>query len=80
MVPLLLDRGIHLEIVTSAFGPCAPAWAKLANMKVVVSIDGLQPEHDVRRAPATYDQILMNTLSSSKQGAHCRMWFNVEAE
>ena len=30
----------------------------LAHMNVVVSIDGLQPEHDVRRAPATYDRVL----------------------
>src|ERR1700720_666649 len=29
-------------------------------MNVVVSIDGLQPEHDLRRAPATYDRILKN--------------------
>jgi len=27
---------------------------------VVVSIDGLRPEHDVRRTPATYDRILKN--------------------
>jgi sulfatase maturation enzyme AslB (radical SAM superfamily) len=26
-------------------------------MSIVVSIDGLQPEHDVRRAPATYDRV-----------------------
>src|SRR5678809_377408 len=41
MVPLLLDRGIHVQIVTSAFRPLAPGWAALANLKVVVSIDGL---------------------------------------
>jgi sulfatase maturation enzyme AslB (radical SAM superfamily) len=29
-------------------------------MNVVVSIDGLQPEHDERRKPATYDRILKN--------------------
>ena len=40
MIPLLLDRGIHVQIVTSAFRPLAPAWATLANMKVVASIDG----------------------------------------
>jgi MoaA/NifB/PqqE/SkfB family radical SAM enzyme len=27
------------------------------NLEISVSIDGLQPEHDVRRAPATYDRI-----------------------
>jgi len=29
---------------------------------VVVSIDGLQPEHDVRRTPATYDRILKHIV------------------
>jgi len=29
-----------------------PTWATLPRLHVVVSIDGLQPEHDVRRAPA----------------------------
>src|SRR4029077_19812240 len=60
MIPLLLDRGIYVQVVTSAFRPLAPVWAKFAQLKVVVSIDGLQPEHDVRRAPATYDRILEN--------------------
>jgi MoaA/NifB/PqqE/SkfB family radical SAM enzyme len=70
MVPLLLDRGIHVQIVTSAFRPLAPDWAKLANMKVVVSIDGLQAEHDIRRAPATYDRILKNIVGQ-KITIHC---------
>jgi sulfatase maturation enzyme AslB (radical SAM superfamily) len=29
-------------------------------VNIVVSIDGLQPEHDVRRSPATYERILKN--------------------
>lgn len=60
MIPLLLNRGIHVQVVTSAFRPLAPSWAELPHMNVVVSIDGLQPEHDIRRAPATYDRILKN--------------------
>jgi len=60
LVPLLLARGIHVQIVTSAFRPFASEWASLPHMNVVVSIDGLQPEHDERRAPATYDRILQN--------------------
>jgi sulfatase maturation enzyme AslB (radical SAM superfamily) len=39
-----------------------PTWASLPRLHVVVSIDGLQPEHDVRRAPATYDRILRNIV------------------
>lgn len=60
MVPLLLARGVHVQIVTSAFRALPPAWATLAHMNVVVSIDGLQPEHDIRRKPATYERILKN--------------------
>lgn len=60
LVPLLVERGIHVQIVTSAFRVIPPEWATLNHMNVVVSIDGLQPEHDIRRAPATYERILKN--------------------
>jgi sulfatase maturation enzyme AslB (radical SAM superfamily) len=60
LVPQLLARGIHVQIVTSAFRKMSPDWAHLQNLHIVVSIDGLQPEHDKRRAPATYDRILKN--------------------
>lgn len=60
LVPILIARGIHVQIVTSAFRIIPPEWAKLDHMNVVVSIDGLQPEHDIRRAPATYERILKN--------------------
>src|ERR1700760_4509507 len=49
LVPLILARGVHVQIVTSAFRQLTPDWAKLSNLNVVVSIDGLQPEHDARR-------------------------------
>jgi sulfatase maturation enzyme AslB (radical SAM superfamily) len=70
MVPLLLDRGIHVQLVTSAFRALSPNWATLPNLNIVVSIDGLQPEHDVRRAPATYDRILKN-IAGQKITIHC---------
>jgi sulfatase maturation enzyme AslB (radical SAM superfamily) len=60
MVPLLLKRGVHVQIVTSAFRPISKEWANMDHLSVVVSIDGLQPDHDVRRAPATYERILKN--------------------
>jgi sulfatase maturation enzyme AslB (radical SAM superfamily) len=60
LVPQLLARGIHVQIVTSAFRKMSPDWAHLQNLNIVVSIDGLQPEHDKRRAPATYARILKN--------------------
>ncbi len=70
MVPLLLARGIHVQIVTSAFRIVPPEWANLKNLTVAVSIDGLQPEHDQRRAPATYDRILKN-IAGQKVTLHC---------
>jgi organic radical activating enzyme len=70
LVPLLIARGIHVQVVTSAFRPLAPNWATLAHMNVVVSIDGLQPEHDIRRAPATYDRILKN-IAGQHITIHC---------
>jgi sulfatase maturation enzyme AslB (radical SAM superfamily) len=70
MVPLLLNRGIHVQVVTSAFRPLAASWAELPHMNVVVSIDGLQPEHDIRRAPATYDRILKN-IAGQNVTIHC---------
>jgi sulfatase maturation enzyme AslB (radical SAM superfamily) len=62
LIPLLLGRGIHVQVVASAFRTMGPTWASLERLHVVVSIDGLQPEHDVRRAPATYDRILKNIV------------------
>jgi MoaA/NifB/PqqE/SkfB family radical SAM enzyme len=70
MVPLLLARGVHVQIVTSAFRPIPASWASLRNMNIVVSIDGLQPEHDIRRKPATYDRILRN-ISGQSITIHC---------
>ena len=70
MIPLLLERGIHVQVVTSAFRLLAPGWATLSHLNVVVSIDGLQPEHDIRRAPATYDRILKN-IAGQNVTIHC---------
>jgi MoaA/NifB/PqqE/SkfB family radical SAM enzyme len=70
MVPLLLQRGIHVQIVTSAFRQLPPAWASLPHVNVVVSIDGLQPEHDIRRKPATYERIL-KSIAGQKVTIHC---------
>jgi MoaA/NifB/PqqE/SkfB family radical SAM enzyme len=60
LVPLLVERGIHVQIVTSAFRTLPSSWPTLPRVNVVVSIDGLQPEHDSRRKPATYERILKN--------------------
>jgi sulfatase maturation enzyme AslB (radical SAM superfamily) len=45
-------------------------WAGLERLNVSVSIDGLQPEHDLRRAPATYDRILKH-IEGHRVTVHC---------
>ena len=64
ILPELDARGIHVQLVTSAFRPIPTHWAKFSRLNVVVSIDGLQPDHDERRKPATYERILNNIRGS----------------
>ena len=49
ILPRLAERGIHTQLVTSAVRPIPLEWAGLRRLQVVVSIDGLPPEHDERR-------------------------------
>ena len=70
LVPLITARGIHIQIVTSAFRPFPVSWTQNPLVTVAVSIDGLQAEHDVRRAPATYQRILAN-IAGQKVTVHC---------
>jgi organic radical activating enzyme len=58
LLPAMGRRGISTQVVTSAVRPIPPQWRHARRLNVVVSIDGLQSEHDKRRAPATYDRIL----------------------
>ena len=62
LLPILTSRGIHVQLVTSAVRDIPKGWAGLPKLTIVVSIDGLQPEHDVRRTPATYDRILKHIV------------------
>lgn len=70
MIPLIIKRGTHVQVVTSAFRPLAREWADMRGLNVVVSIDGLQPEHDERRKPATYERILRN-IEGQRITIHC---------
>jgi sulfatase maturation enzyme AslB (radical SAM superfamily) len=70
MIPKLLKRGVHVQVVTSAFRTLAPGWADRPGLNIVVSIDGLQPEHDLRRAPATYERIIKN-IAGQGVTIHC---------
>jgi sulfatase maturation enzyme AslB (radical SAM superfamily) len=70
LVPKLTAMGVHVQIVTSAVRPIPEAWAEMDKVQVCVSIDGLQPEHDARRAPATYDRILKH-IKGQHITVHC---------
>ncbi len=60
LLPLLAARGVKTQVVTSAVRPIPAEWRDIPNLRISVSIDGLQPEHDARRKPATYERILKN--------------------
>jgi sulfatase maturation enzyme AslB (radical SAM superfamily) len=51
---------MFIQLVTSAVRPIPIEFAKTKDLDIVVSIDGLPAEHDVRRSPATYERILQN--------------------
>ncbi len=64
LIPQIESRGIHTQIVTSAFRVIPAEWQQFKNLNVVVSIDGLPREHDERRKPATYERILKNIVGA----------------
>jgi len=70
LMPQLLNRGIRVQVVTSAFRPLPSSWKHLSRLNLVVSIDGLPAEHNARRAPATYDRILRN-IAGQRITVHC---------
>ena len=60
ILPVLSGMGVFTMVVTSAVIPIPAEWMSLAHLTVAVSVDGLPEDHDVRRAPATYERILKN--------------------
>src|SRR5687768_17272330 len=70
ILPRLAARGLYSQLVTSAVRPIPEEWAPLKRLQIVVSIDGLQPEHDIRRTPATYDRILKH-IKGHRITVHC---------
>lgn len=70
ILPELRKRNIFVQIVTSAFREIPSEWAGNPKFAIVVSIDGLQPEHDVRRRPATYARVLKN-IAGHRVNVHC---------
>jgi MoaA/NifB/PqqE/SkfB family radical SAM enzyme len=76
LLPELEARGIYTQIVTSAFRTIPVEWNRFTHLNVVVSIDGLQPDHDKRRRPATYERILKN-IAGTKVTIHSTITGNI---
>ena len=70
LLPQIESRGVHTQIVTSAFREIPRTWRDYRKLNVVVSVDGLQPEHDARRKPATYERVLRN-IAGARVTVHC---------
>lgn len=70
LLPQIEKRRVHTQVVTSAFRAIPVSWMMLRKLNVVVSVDGLQPEHDARRKPATYDRVLRN-IKGVRVNIHC---------
>jgi organic radical activating enzyme len=70
LIDELEKLGIETQLVTSAVLPIPQEWKRFPNLHLVVSVDGLESEHNVRRAPATYDRILRN-ITGHKVIVHC---------
>lgn len=70
LLPQIESRGVHTQVVTSAFRAIPREWMQYKKLNVVVSIDGLQPEHDARRKPATYERVLQN-IQGARVTIHC---------
>jgi len=70
LLPKLSEMGIAVQVVTSAVREIPKEWRDIENLYLVVSIDGLQPEHDERRKPATYERIIRN-IEGQQITVHC---------
>lgn len=70
LLPEISRRGVATQLVTSAVREIPKDWSGIENLYLVVSIDGLQPEHDARRKPATYERILRN-IAGQQITVHC---------
>ena len=70
LLPKIAAMGIHTQLVTSAVRPIPIEWASIPRLSISVSVDGLAPEHDARRKPATYDRILKH-IAGHQITVHC---------
>lgn len=70
LLPRLSEMGVEVQLVTSAVRRIPPEWDAIKGLHLVVSVDGLQPDHDERRKPATYERILQN-IEGQRVTVHC---------
>jgi sulfatase maturation enzyme AslB (radical SAM superfamily) len=70
LLPRLGEMGVAVQLVTSAVREIPREWSSIPNLHLVVSIDGLQPDHDLRRKPATYERIQQN-IRGHRVTVHC---------
>jgi MoaA/NifB/PqqE/SkfB family radical SAM enzyme len=70
LLPILDRMNIEVQLVTSAVRRIPEEWSSISGLHIVVSIDGLAPEHDPRRTPATYERILKH-IEGHRIAVHC---------
>lgn len=70
LLPKLAEMKVEVQLVTSAVRPIPAQWSGIRGLHIVVSVDGLQPEHDARRSPATYERILKH-IAGHNITVHC---------
>jgi len=70
LLPILSERGIGVQLVTSAVRAIPKEWDSISELYLVVSIDGNEADHDARRKPATYRRILEN-IKGQRITVHC---------
>ncbi|HYR91618.1 MAG TPA: radical SAM protein [Terriglobia bacterium] len=70
ILPRVSAQGIRMQVVTSGVRAIPAQWAQIDGLTIAVSVDGLPPEHDVRRKPATYERIIRN-IDGHSITIHC---------
>ena len=60
ILPALTEMGVYSMVVTSAVIPIPMEWMSIPRVRVAVSVDGNEADHNERRKPATYEKILKN--------------------
>ena len=70
LLPRLNAMGIEVQFITSAALPIPLSWCQLSNLHLVVTMDGLSPEHQSRRSPDEYKNIL-NNIAGHRVILHC---------